>query len=291
MQLGIVGLGRMGANIVRRLMRAGHACVVHDRDPAPGRELAGEGATAAASLAELVAALDAPRAVWVMLPAGDATEGAIESSAGLLVARRYGDRRRQHLLEGRRAPRRRARRTRPRLSRRRHVRRGVGARARLLPDDRRRQGGRASGSTRSSPRSRPASGDIPATGGRDGRDRPRRAGLPACRPERRRPLRQDDPQRHRVRHDAGDRRGLRHPEERRLAEARRRSMRFAFDLADVAEVWRRGSVITSWLLDLTAAALAEDGELCGLSPAMSRIPAKAAGPCRRRSRRRCRPRC
>src|SRR5215211_2361509 len=84
MQLGVVGLGRMGGNIVRRLMRAGHECVVHDRDPVPGRALAGEGATAAGDLASLVAALDAPRAVWVMLPSGEATEGAVAALAGLL---------------------------------------------------------------------------------------------------------------------------------------------------------------------------------------------------------------
>src|SRR5918912_4486829 len=84
MELGVVGLGRMGGNIVRRLMRAGHGCVVYDRDPAPGRALAAEGARAAEDLASLVAALEAPRAVWVMLPAGAATEGAGEALAGLL---------------------------------------------------------------------------------------------------------------------------------------------------------------------------------------------------------------
>src|SRR4051794_40307583 len=84
MQLGVVGLGRMGGNIVRRLLRAGHDCVVHDRDPAPGRALAGEGAQAADGLAGVVAALEAPRAVWVMLPSGEATEGAIEALSRLL---------------------------------------------------------------------------------------------------------------------------------------------------------------------------------------------------------------
>jgi hypothetical protein len=67
-------------------------------------------------------------------------------------------------------------------------------------------------------------------------------------------------------------------------------LRLAIDVADVAEVWRRGSVITSWLLDLTAAALAEDPALAGYSGHVG-TPAKAAGPCRRRSRRLCRPRC
>src|ERR1700733_12566928 len=70
MQLGMIGLGRMGANIVRRLMRNDHACFVYDRDPAPGKTLAGEGAHAVGALSELVSSLDAPRAIWVMLPAG-----------------------------------------------------------------------------------------------------------------------------------------------------------------------------------------------------------------------------
>src|SRR5262245_12647620 len=83
MQIGVVGLGRMGANIARRLMRRNHSCVVWDRDPKPGQQLMGEGAMAAASLAELVRALEAPRAIWVMLPSGDATEAAILDLAGL----------------------------------------------------------------------------------------------------------------------------------------------------------------------------------------------------------------
>ena len=82
MQIGVMGLGRMGANIARRLMRHGHACVVYDRDPEPGRALAGEGAAAADSPAALVQALAAPRVVWVMLPAGAATEAAIAELAG-----------------------------------------------------------------------------------------------------------------------------------------------------------------------------------------------------------------
>ena len=69
MQLGMVGLGRMGANLVRRLMRDGHRCVVYDVNPAAVNVLAGEGATGATSLDDLVAKLDKPRAVWLMLPA------------------------------------------------------------------------------------------------------------------------------------------------------------------------------------------------------------------------------
>src|SRR5437763_12123539 len=69
MQLGMIGLGRMGANLVRRLMRGGHECVVYDVNPAAVKELAGEGATGASSLEEFVAKLTAPRAAWVMVPA------------------------------------------------------------------------------------------------------------------------------------------------------------------------------------------------------------------------------
>jgi len=69
MELGMIGLGRMGANIVRRLMRDGHECVVYDRNPDAIAQLTGEGATGATSVADLVGRLRAPRAVWVMVPA------------------------------------------------------------------------------------------------------------------------------------------------------------------------------------------------------------------------------
>ncbi|SHM66786.1 6-phosphogluconate dehydrogenase (decarboxylating) [Pseudomonas asturiensis] len=84
MQLGIIGLGRMGGNIARRLMLDGHTTVVYDRDEASRGALANEGATAAADLAELVKALDAPRAIWVMLPAGAPTEDTIQMLSQLL---------------------------------------------------------------------------------------------------------------------------------------------------------------------------------------------------------------
>src|SRR6185312_12218068 len=69
MQLGMVGLGRMGSNLVRRLMRDGHRCVAYDVNADVVKELAGEGATGATSLKDFVAKLDKPRAVWLMLPA------------------------------------------------------------------------------------------------------------------------------------------------------------------------------------------------------------------------------
>lgn len=70
MQLGMIGLGRMGANMVRRLLRAGHECVVHDLAPAAVEAMAREGAMAAPALEDLVAKLAKPRAVWLMVPAG-----------------------------------------------------------------------------------------------------------------------------------------------------------------------------------------------------------------------------
>src|SRR4051812_3262165 len=86
MQLGMIGLGRMGGNIVRRLMLHGHRTVVFDRNPAPGVALAAEGALVGSGLADLVAKLETPRAVWVMLPAGTITEATITELAGLMEA-------------------------------------------------------------------------------------------------------------------------------------------------------------------------------------------------------------
>src|SRR5437879_6159718 len=69
MQLGMIGLGRMGANMVRRLLKAGHQCVVYDRSPEPVKELSAAKAVGAASLADFVKKLEKPRAVWLMVPA------------------------------------------------------------------------------------------------------------------------------------------------------------------------------------------------------------------------------
>jgi 6-phosphogluconate dehydrogenase len=84
MQLGMVGLGRMGANIVRRLMRDGHECVVYDVSAEAVAALAAEGASGAESLDDFVAKLETPRAAWVMVPAGDITESAVKDLASRL---------------------------------------------------------------------------------------------------------------------------------------------------------------------------------------------------------------
>jgi len=77
MRIGFVGLGRMGGNMVRRLVRDGHEVVAYNRTPEKTKEIEGEGALGAYSIAELVSKLEKPRAVWIMVPAGDATEAQI----------------------------------------------------------------------------------------------------------------------------------------------------------------------------------------------------------------------
>jgi 6-phosphogluconate dehydrogenase len=84
MQLGMIGLGRMGANMARRLMRGGHQCVVYDRSADTVKALAAEGATGSDSLKALVAGLAKPRAVWIMVPAGAPTESTVMELAELL---------------------------------------------------------------------------------------------------------------------------------------------------------------------------------------------------------------
>src|SRR3954470_11448986 len=83
-QLGMVGLGRMGSNLVRRLMRDGHDCVVYDVNPDPISQLEGEGATGAGTLKELAGKLEAPRSVWIMVPAGEITETTVKEVAEVL---------------------------------------------------------------------------------------------------------------------------------------------------------------------------------------------------------------
>ena len=263
MQIGVVGLGRMGANIARRLMRHGHSCVVWDRDPKPGQQLAGEDALTVASLAELVRTLAVPRSVWVMLPAGEATETAIAELAGLLAPGDTiidggntfwkDDVRRAHELSAKDLH---------------YV--DVGTSGGVWGLERGyclMIGGEKAIVERLNPifaALAPGKGGIPATPGRQGRD-----------------TRVEQGYLHAGSTGAGHfvkmvHNGieygmmqaiaegldvLKHAGSPRLPEG----LRLAIDVADTAEVWRRGSVITSWLLDLTAAALAEDAELAAYS--------------------------
>ena len=86
MQLGMIGLGRMGGNMVRRLVRGGHECVVFDLNPDNVKALEKDGATGAGSMEEFVRKLQPPRAVWLMVPAGDATEKTVDALSKLMSA-------------------------------------------------------------------------------------------------------------------------------------------------------------------------------------------------------------
>jgi 6-phosphogluconate dehydrogenase len=255
MQLGVVGLGRMGSNISRRLLRDGHACVVTDLDHTAVETLANEGATGANDLEALVAALDPPRAVWVMVPAGDPTETAIRDLAALMDA---GD----VVIDGGntfyRDDVRRAGELEPRGVR--YVDCGtsggvfgldrgfclmVGADADVFEHLEPIFASLAPGASAAA-RTRGRTGD-PSTAER---------GYLHCGPVG---------SGHFVKmvHN-GIEYGLMASYAEGLNLLRRAvegPAGYRIDVADVAEVWRRGSVVSSWLLDLTAAALADDGDL------------------------------
>ena len=93
----------MGANMARRLMKAGHSCVVTDLSADAVAAMARDGATGAGSLEALVASLSQPRVVWVMVPAGEATERTVATLGTLAVGRRHRHRRRQLVVQRRRA--------------------------------------------------------------------------------------------------------------------------------------------------------------------------------------------
>ena len=263
MQLGMVGLGRMGGNIVRRLARSGHQCVVFDQNPAAIAALVNEGGSASVDLKSLVDQLGKPRAVWVMLPAGDITERTV-AQLGELLER--GD----IIIDG--------------------------GNSFYKDDIRRAQALRqkgihyvdcgTSGGVWGLERGycmmiggdkhvvdhldpifaalAPGPGGIPVTPGRRGRDPRVARGYMHCGPS-----------------GAGRfvkmiHNGIEYGLMQAYAEgfnilrgaaseALPADQRFRIDLPDVAEVWRRGSVIGSWLLDLTAIALSEDPELAGYS--------------------------
>jgi 6-phosphogluconate dehydrogenase len=257
MQLGMVGCGRMGANIVRRLMRAGHKCVVFDVNPGSVSALVTEGAAGSASLAELVQKLDPPRAVWVMVPAGEPTEQSVAGVAEHLAA---GD----AIVDG--------------------------GNSYFKDDIRRAQtlaakgidyldagtsggvwglergyclmiGGAESAFRRLEPifaALAPGAGSIEPTPGRDPTASTADDGYLYCGPSG---------AGHFVKmiHN-GIEYGLMQAYAEgfdifRCAAKMPEPYRYELNLADIAEVWRRGSVVSSWLLDLTAIALAESPDL------------------------------
>jgi 6-phosphogluconate dehydrogenase len=259
MQLGMIGLGRMGGNIVRRLMRAGHSCVVFDKSTEAVAVLAGEGAKGSRDLAEFVGQLEKPRVVWVMLPAGAITHGTIVELGGLMQA---GD----IVIDGGNS----------------HFHDDV-AHAEMLQEKSIRYldvgtsggvwglergycmmiGGDKAAFEHLDPifaALAPGIGSIDRTPGRQARDARVEQGYLYCGPA-----------------GAGHfvkmiHNGIEYGMMQAMAEgfdilrnvnskAVPENRRYQLDLADIAEVWRRGSVVASWLLDLTAIALAEDPDL------------------------------
>jgi len=259
MQLGMVGLGRMGANMTRRLMRGGHQLVVSDLSADSVKQLSGEGATGSASLEDLIGKLTPPRAVWIMVPAGGPTEATVQKLAAHLQAgdaiidggNSYfkDDVRRANELKGKGVG---------------YI--DVGTSGGVWGLERgycMMIGGPTEAVERLDPIFKtlaPGRGDIPRTPGREKLGGTAEAGYMHCGPSG---------SGHFVKmvHN-----GIEYGMMQAYAEGfdifknaiskdLPEDMRYDLNLPDIAEVWRRGSVVSSWLLDLTAMALTENPTL------------------------------
>ena len=279
MQLGMIGLGRMGANIVRRLMRDGHECVVFDVSPDAVKALEAEGAVGAASLADMAAKLDAPRAAWIMVPAAYAGQTAMDLAAFLEA----GD----VVIDGGNSYYRDDVERAAALAPRGIHYLDVGTSGGVFGLERgycMMIGGDAGAVRRLDPIFRtlaPGVEAAPRTPGRSGDPVQPELGYLHCGPpgaghfvkmvhngieygvmaayaEGMAILDKADVGATEQEHDA-ETTPLRDPQ----------YYRYDIDTAAVAEVWRRGSVISSWLLDLTAIALNEDPELGAFSGRVS----------------------
>ncbi len=263
MQIGMVGLGRMGGNMARRLMRRGQEAVVYARDVKKVAALAAEGATGSATLDDLVRKLGKPRAVWVMLPAGQVTESVIGELAGLLEAD-------DTIIDGGNTFWRDDLRRAETLHRRGLHYVDVGTSGGVWGLERgycMMIGGEKHIVDRLDPifaALAPGRGDIPRTTGRADRDPRAERGYVHAGP---------NGAGHFVKmvHN-GIEYGLMQAYaegfdllKNARSETRPEAERFNVDIPDIAEVWRRGSVISSWLLDLAASALAQDPELAAYS--------------------------
>ncbi|OAN60005.1 phosphogluconate dehydrogenase (NAD(+)-dependent, decarboxylating) [Sphingomonas sp. TDK1] len=266
MRLAMIGLGRMGAGIGRRLMEHGHEIVAYDRSSEAVEAIAKDGATAATSLEDVVAKMTAPRIFWVMLPAGDPTESTVEA---LMAAAEPGD----IIIDGGNSfYKDDIRRAKTAAARQLHyvdvgtsggvwgLRRGF---CMMI-------GGEKEAVDLLDPifdALAPGLGTIPRTverGDREGYDPRAEKGYIHCGPAG---------SGHFVKmvHN-GIEYGLMQAYaegfdvlKSKASDKLPEEERFDLNLTDIAEVWRRGSVISSWLLDLSAQALAKDGTLDGYS--------------------------
>ena len=264
MQLGIIGLGRMGGNIARRLMRDGHQCVVYDRDAKAVDGLAADGAAGAKDLKDLVEKLKAPRAVWVMLPAGHPTEETVTALGEMMAA---GD----TVIDGGNSFYKDDIRRAKALKHKGLTYLDVGTSGGVWGLERgycMMVGGALEAFERLEPILKtlaPGLGTIPRTAGADARAEhgyihagPAGSG-------------------HFVKmiHN-GIEYGLMQAYaegfdilKNKNSEDLPEDQRYDLNLADISEVWRRGSVVSSWLLDLTATALAGDVKLEKFSGAVA----------------------
>jgi len=263
MQLGMIGLGRMGANMVRRLMRNGHEGVVYDLSPENVKGLAGEGATGAASIDEFVQKLTKPRAAWIMVPAGKPTDQTVLALSNLMEA---GD----IIVDGGNSYFKDDVRRSKELAKKGIHYVDVGTSGGVWGVDRGyclMVGGPDTAVQHLDPILKtlaPGRGDIPRTPGREKVKSTAEDGYLHCGPAG---------AGHFVKmvHN-GIEYGLmqayaegfdifRHADSKELKE----KYRYELNLPDIAEVWRRGSVVGSWLLDLTAMALIENPSLANYS--------------------------
>ncbi|NJD68249.1 MAG: decarboxylating 6-phosphogluconate dehydrogenase [candidate division NC10 bacterium] len=261
MQLGMIGLGRMGANMVRRLLRGGHQCVVFARTADNVRQLAREGATGATSLDELVSLLDRPRTAGVMVPAGEPTEQIVVALSQRMDADDIIiDGGNSHYKDDLR---------RARIAKERGIHYvDVGTSGGIWGLDRGyclMIGGEARVMTRLEPIFKtlaPGRGDLPRTLGRETLGGTAEDGYLHC---------GSVGAGHFVKmvHN-GIEYGLMQAYaegfdilRNAISQDLPEEYRYDLNMADIAEVWRRGSVISSWLLDLTAPALAADPTLSG----------------------------
>lgn len=259
MELGIIGLGRMGGSISERLMRAGHTCVVFDRTEAVVQDLATKGAAASTGLADMVKQLTAPRAVWVMLPSGAITEATVNELAGLLSP---GD----TIIDGGNTYYKDDIRRAAVLREKQITYLDVGTSGGIWGIDRgycMMIGGEDAAVRRLDPifaTLAPGIGTIDRTPHRDGNDPRAEQGYIHAGPAGaghfvkmvHNGIEYGMMQAYAEGFDI-----LRNKNSEELPEAER----FTLNMPDIAEVWRRGSVVSSWLLDLTAMALAESPDL------------------------------
>ena len=263
MQLGMVGLGKMGANMVRRLMRGGHQCVVFDRELENVNQLVREGATGATTLEDLISKLSKPRAVCIMVPAGEPTEQTVDT----LGERMEPD---DIVIDGGNSFYKDDVRRSKSLKEKGIHYVDMGTSGGIWGVDRGyclMIGGESQVVKRLNPIFKtlaPGRGDIPRTPGRQEKGGTAEDGYLYCGPSGaghfvkmiHNGIEYGLMQAYAEGFDI-----LRNANSRELPEEHR----YDLDFADIAEVWRRGSVVGSWLLDLSAMALLEDPVLSGYS--------------------------